>query len=127
MYTLAIARAYSNLKATALSGSIMQRYVACKTRGCPFIRGSASPSACPLLSQKLHDTLLKYWHHSTFRDGQLEALMALLHRNDVFVRMATGAGKSLCMFLAPLAVSERAMGVIISPLNGLMDQQVHSA
>ena len=53
--------------------------------------------------------------------------MALLHGNDVFVRMATGAGKSLCMFLAPLAVSECAMGVIISPLNGLMDQQVHSA
>ena len=50
--------------------------------------------------------------------------MPILHGNDVFVRMATGAGKSLCMFLAPLSVSEHAMGVIISPLNGLMDQQV---
>ena len=102
----------------------MQRYLACKTRGCPFIQGDAAPSACPLLSQKLHETLQKYWHHGTFRDGQLEALMPILHGNDVFVRMATGAGKSLCMFLAPLSVSERAMGVIISPLNGLMDQQV---
>ena len=52
--------------------------------------------------------------------------MALLHGNDVFVRMATGAGKSPCMFLASLVVSGRAMGVI-SPLNGLTDQQAHSA
>ena len=52
--------------------------------------------------------------------------MPILHGNDVFVRMATGAGKSLCMFLAPLSISELAMGVIISPLNGLMDQQVHA-
>ena len=61
-----------------------------------------------------------------FRDGQLEALMPILHGNDAFVRMATGAGKSLCMFLAPLSISELVMGVIISPLNGLMDQQVHA-
>ena len=42
----------------------------------------------------------------------------------MFVQMATGAGKSLCMFLAPLAVSESAVGVVVSPLNGLMEQQV---
>ena len=64
---------------------IMQRYLT--DRGCPFIQGDAPPSACPLLSQKLHDTLEKYWHHPTFRDGQLEALMPILHGNDVFVRM----------------------------------------
>ena len=42
----------------------------------------------------------------------------------MFVWMATGAGKSLCMFLAPLAVSESAVGVVVSPLNGLVEQQV---
>ena len=41
-----------------------------------------------------------------------------------FFRMATGSGKSLCMFLPPLCVGESDMGVIISPLKGLMDQQV---
>ena len=38
--------------------------------------------------------------------------------------MATGSGKSLCMFLGPLAISEKAIGVVISPLKVLMDQQV---
>ena len=42
----------------------------------------------------------------------------------VFLRLATGSGKSLCMFLAPLASSGSAMAVIVSPLNGLMDEQV---
>ena len=39
------------------------------------------------------------------------------------MRMATGAGKSLCILLAPLALSDSAVGIVISPLNGLMDQQ----
>ena len=61
-------------------------------------------------------------HH--FPTWQLDALLAVMHGKDVFVRMATGAGKSLCMFLAPLALSETAVGVVISPLNCLMEQQV---
>ena len=55
---------------------------------------------------------------------QLEAVLPVLHGHDVFVRMATGAVKSLCMFLAPLAAQENGIGVVISPLNGLMDEQV---
>ena len=50
--------------------------------------------------------------------------LAAMHGRDVFVRMATGSGKSLCMFLVSLAVSDSGMGVVISPLNALMDQQV---
>ena len=38
--------------------------------------------------------------------------------------MATGSDKSLCMFLGHLAISESAIGMVISPLNGLMEQQV---
>ena len=56
--------------------------------------------------------------------GQIEALLPLLHQRDVFVRMATGSGKSLCMFLGPLAVSDKAIGLVISPLKALMNQQV---
>ena len=38
--------------------------------------------------------------------------------------MATGSGKSLCIFVVPLAASPNSGGVIISPLKGLIDQQV---
>lgn len=40
------------------------------------------------------------------------------------VRMATGGGKSLCTFLVPLAARADAVGVVISPLNVLIDEQV---
>lgn len=73
---------------------------------------------------KLQAALLKYFGYSQFRDGQKEASLAIMHKQDVFVRMATGSGKTLCMFLGPLAISHVAVGVIISPLNGLMEQQV---
>ena len=58
--------------------------------------------------------------HFKFRPGQLEALLPVVH---VFVRMPTGGRKSLRMFLVPLAVNKKAIGVV-SPLVSLMDQQV---
>lgn len=69
-------------------------------------------------------TLLQYFKFPSFKPGQLEAIMPVLHCQDVFVRMATGSGKSLCMFLPPLCVGKNAMGAVISPLNALMEQQV---
>ena len=50
--------------------------------------------------------------------------MPALHGKDGMVKVATGAGKSLCMFMVPLAYSNTAVGVIISLLNALMDDQV---
>ena len=59
-----------------------------------------------------------------FRPGQLEALVPIAHGKDVFICLATGSGKSLCMLLAPLTASNTAMAVIVSLLNGLVDEQV---
>lgn len=73
---------------------------------------------------RLQEVLHKYFRFSNFRPGQMEAALSILHGKDVFVRMATGSGKTLCMFLGPLAKSDQALGVVISPLNGLMEQQV---
>ena len=84
--------------------------------------GDLAETCC--VTDKLQDALHKYFSYSNFRDGQLEALLPLLHGRDVFVHMATGSGKSLCMFLGPLAINESAIGMIISPLHGLMEQQV---
>ena len=54
----------------------------------------------------------------------LEALLPVAHGRDTFVRMPTGGGKTLCMFLVPLSISCDAMGTTISPLVGLTQQQV---
>ena len=81
-------------------------------------------NCCHGESSWLHETLHRYFGFSSFRPGQLEATRAVLQGQDVFIRMATGSGKSLCMFMGPLCKGTEAIGVIISPLNGLMEQQV---
>ena len=63
------------------------------------------------------------WKYPKLRPGQLEAVLPVLNGCDVFVRLAIGAGKSLCTFLAPLAAQENGIGVVINLLNGLMDEQ----
>ena len=73
---------------------------------------------------KLSQALFDYFGHRTFRDGQMESLLPLLHGKDVFAQMATGAGKSLCIFLGPLCSSRDAVGIVISPLTGLIEEQV---
>ena len=73
---------------------------------------------------KLVAALGKYFSHSIFRPGQVEAMLPLMHGKDVFARMATGAGKSLCMYLPTLAMGASSCGVITSPLNALMEEQV---
>ncbi len=96
------------------------------TPTCPCASGNTSLEAlghCAAYPRIL-GTLQKYFGHDTFRPGQLDAVLPTVHGRDVFVRMATGGGKSLCMFLVPLSISNAAMGVIVSPLNGLMDEHV---
>lgn len=86
------------------------------------------PTAKGLWSQvkqmKQRKELQDVFHLRDFKPGQLEAMLPVLHGQDTFVRMATGGGKSLCMFLVPVACSGTSMGIIISPLNALMDEQV---
>ena len=73
---------------------------------------------------KAKTALVQFFRFNSFRPGQLAAMLPVLHGKDVFAKMATGAGKSLCFLLVPLAVSPSAVGSVISPLNALMDQQV---
>ena len=89
---------------------------------CPVLRG-VEDGVCDVKA-KLYLALCSYFKFDEFRPGQLESLVPVLHGKDVFIRLATGSGKSLCMFLAPLAGSGSATAVIVSPLNGLMDEQV---
>ena len=91
---------------------------------CPSVEDQTKEIPQCHCKSALTETLRGCFKHEDFRPGQLAATLATTHGRDVFVRMATGAGKSLCLFLGPLAVSDSAMGIIISPLIGLMDQQV---
>ena len=74
--------------------------------------------------KKLRDALRSHFKYNDFRPGQLEAVLPVVHGKDVFVCLPTGGGKSLCIFLAPLAISDRAIAIVVSPLESLMDQQV---
>ncbi len=85
--------------------------------------GGTGENQCTAVD-RLRVALQRYFGFQEFRPGQLEALLPIVHGRDTFVRMATGAGKSLCMFLAPLSYGSTTVCIIISPLNGLMDQQV---
>ena len=91
---------------------------------CGVVPEGAVASCAALGSLRL--TLTTVFRFQSFRPEQLECVLPALHGKDVFVRMATGAGKSVAMFMVPLAYSNIAVGVIISPLNSLMDEQVSS-
>lgn len=59
---------------------------------------------------------------NNFRDGQEEIIRAILEGRDVFARMPTGHGKSLC-FQVPAVVLPNTT-LVISPLIALMRDQV---
>ena len=91
---------------------------------CPSNSGHIEMISNCVVLGKVHTALQRFGLRS-FHPGQLESVLPALHGHDVFVKMATGAGKSLCMFLVPLAYSDTAIAIIISPLNTLMNEQVN--
>ena len=75
----------------------MQRF--CKERlKCPVMTGGLVEGAGCVMPEKLKCALHKYYKHTDFRPGQLESLLPIVHGKDLFVRLATGSGKSLCIF-----------------------------
>ncbi len=61
--------------------------------------------------------------YESFREGQKEVIGDLLAGHNVFARMPTGSGKSLCYILTGYALKGSVL--IISPLLSLMEDQVH--
>jgi ATP-dependent DNA helicase RecQ len=66
---------------------------------------------------------------ANFRDGQWEAVEALLARKRLLVVERTGWGKSIVYFLATRLLRERGSGctLLISPLLALMRNQIEAA
>lgn len=72
-------------------------------------------------------TILKklYGKNAKFREGQYEAIEAVLTHRRTIVVQKTGWGKSLVYFISAKMVN--GLTLIISPLLVLMDNQLYAA
>lgn len=70
-----------------------------------------------------------YGSESNFREGQLEAIKAVLQKKRALVVQKTGWGKSLVYFLATRILRDNHSGptIVISPLLSLMNNQMEAA
>jgi hypothetical protein len=68
-----------------------------------------------------NDALNRYFGHSKFRPGQLEAIQAVLQGDDVAIYFSTGSGKSMCYILPAIITGK--ITLVVSPLISLMADQ----
>lgn len=74
-----------------------------------------------------HDTisaLKKFFGFNQFKGQQEAIIQSVLNRNDTFVIMPTGGGKSMCYQLP--ALMQPGTALVVSPLIALMKNQVDS-
>ena len=70
----------------------------------------------------IHKELKKYFGFSQFKGLQEQVVKTLLNKENTFVIMPTGGGKSLCYQLP--ALIQEGTAIVVSPLIALMKNQV---
>ena len=73
-------------------------------------------------TQELLDSLKSFFGFDKFKGNQEKIVKSILNRQDTFVIMPTGGGKSLCYQLP--AILNEGTAIIVSPLIALMKNQV---
>ncbi len=72
--------------------------------------------------ERAHELLHSVYGYARFRGRQQDVIAAVLDGRDVLVLMPTGGGKSLCYQIP--AVVRPGLGLVVSPLIALMQDQV---